>query len=137
MRRKSPLAKTYGKWLVLQEVDDASPRAARVRCTCGVEREVPVYNLAAGLSRSCGAAGCRVTGRDPAPIPHRPMYLKALTPAKLRAFDVRMQRGDTGPKLRDRFKVSLCTAYTLMKKLRHYGGADGLLAEIEKNRAPE
>jgi hypothetical protein len=60
-----------------------------------------------------------------------------MTAAQLRKFDARVQRGDTGPQLRDRFKVSLCTAYSLMKKLRHFGGADGLLKEIEKNRGSE
>lgn len=41
----------FGEWTV---IDGGTVKAPRVRCSCGIERDVLAVNLLRGLSRSCG-----------------------------------------------------------------------------------
>jgi hypothetical protein len=60
------IGRRFGAWLVLERLPRRPGRDTDwlCRCECGVERAVRGYGLRAGISTSCGAAGCRQSRID-------------------------------------------------------------------------
>ena len=63
----------FGEWKVIGHTrrlttpGGNSYYVAKCRCSCGTERDVPVYNLTRGLSKSCGCKNKTVKGLSQTP----------------------------------------------------------------------
>lgn len=54
---------TFGNWFVIMHLGSINPKYNATywlcRCSCGIEKPITNRNLRGGLSKSCGAVGCR------------------------------------------------------------------------------
>jgi hypothetical protein len=66
VRTRHLVGKRFGAWTVLERLPRRPGRDTDwlCRCQCGTERPVRGYALRAGISTSCGAAGCRQSRVD-------------------------------------------------------------------------
>lgn len=44
----------FGRWTTVEYVVNSLPAAWKCRCSCGTERDINIYNLIKGMTKSCG-----------------------------------------------------------------------------------
>lgn len=51
---KPGVGATFGRWTMLEKVEDIKPAVWKCRCACGTTRAVRQAAMTSGQSRSCG-----------------------------------------------------------------------------------
>lgn len=61
---KFPIGHRFGKWTVVDGIIEESPAKLRVKCDCGTEKLMDVYDMVSKRSQSCGCVRKQRTGSN-------------------------------------------------------------------------
>lgn len=131
------LRKKYGKLTTLGERTISGRRYARVRCSCGREKDVLASSLLHGRTKSCGIGPCKLYARTKVDPNFRPYYPRACTPATIRAMWDAYHRPDpkrrkTAKQLSERYDLAVNTIRAIFRTVRRAGGIERYLKLIEE-----